>query len=106
MRNCLDLDKGWQFTGPSGETVQVDVPHTWNAEDGQDGGNDYWRGTCTYRRRFEVPDGFDAATMEAWLEFRGVNASADVTVNGARCGEEERIWLLPIPKSSARPIPA
>lgn len=82
MRNCLDLDKGWQFTGPSGETVQVDVPHTWNAEDGQDGGNDYWRGTCTYRRRFEVPDGFDAATMEAWLEFRGVNASADVTVNG------------------------
>ena len=82
MRNCLDLDKGWQFTGPSGETVQVDVPHTWNAEDGQDGGNDYWRGTCTYRRRFEVPDGFDTATMEAWLEFRGVNASADVTVNG------------------------
>ena len=26
----------------------VALPHTWNALDGQDGGNDYWRGIGTY----------------------------------------------------------
>ena len=26
------------------EWDKVDLPHTWNAKDGQDGGNDYYRG--------------------------------------------------------------
>ena len=28
--------------------TSVALPHTWNALDGQDGGNDYWRGIGTY----------------------------------------------------------
>ena len=48
MRNIAKLMKDWQFTGPDGVTAAVALPHTWNAVDGQDGGNDYWRGTCTY----------------------------------------------------------
>ena len=28
----------------------VTLPHTWNAKDGQDGGNDYYRGTCYYAK--------------------------------------------------------
>ena len=35
--------------GKSGESlVAVALPHTWNNLDGQDGGNDYWRGIGTY----------------------------------------------------------
>ncbi len=58
----------------------VTLPHTWNGRDGQDGGNDYYRGTCFYTRslkREELPAG-----DEIWLEFEGANASADVYVNG------------------------
>ena len=33
----------------------VDLPHTWNNIDGQDGGNDYWRGTCTYKTQLRGP---------------------------------------------------
>ena len=48
MRSIAKLMKDWQFTGPNGVTTAVELPHTWNAKDGQDGGNDYWRGCCTY----------------------------------------------------------
>ncbi|MDY5271108.1 sugar-binding domain-containing protein, partial [Tractidigestivibacter sp.] len=83
MRRHVSLDKGWSFCGPGGDVTRVDVPHTWNAEDGQDGGNDYWRGTCGYSRDFRTPEGFDPSRCVAYLEFDGVNASADVTVNGS-----------------------
>ena len=49
MRTITLLDTGWIFVKTaanpleaakaSGETVTL--PHTWNAADGQDGGNDY-----------------------------------------------------------------
>ena len=84
MRRYSTLREGWFFTGPDGKEVPVTLPHTWNAVDGQDGGNDYWRGTCTYRTEFAAPD-FDPETERVWLEFRGVNASADVTLNGQPC---------------------
>ena len=61
------------FTGPDGKTVRCSCP-TWNAQD-QDGGNDYWRGSCTYRTSFSCPD-FDPASQQVWLQFDGVNASA------------------------------
>ena len=41
MRSIAKLMKDWQFTGPNGVTTAVELPHTWNARDGQDGGNDY-----------------------------------------------------------------
>ena len=81
MRSTTKLMKNWQFTGPDGKTVDVDLPHTWNNIDGQDGGNDYWRGTCTYKTRFAAP-AFDAETQQVWLQFEGVNASAKVVLNG------------------------
>ena len=55
MREITKIMKGWEFTGPDGTTTTVDLPHTWNARDGQDGGNDYWRGTCIYRTHFAAP---------------------------------------------------
>ena len=81
MRSTTKLMKNWQFTGPDGKTVAVDLPHTWNNIDGQDGGNDYWRGTCTYKTRFAAP-AFDAEPQQVWLQFEGVNASAKVVLNG------------------------
>lgn len=81
MRSTIKLMNSWQFTGPDGGTVPVQLPHTWNAEDGQDGGNDYWRGSCLYRTCFAAPD-FDPAAQQVWLQFEGVNASAAVTLNG------------------------
>ncbi|WP_455501244.1 glycoside hydrolase family 2 protein [Gemmiger sp.] len=81
MRTTTKLMKNWQFTGPDGKTVGVDLPHTWNNIDGQDGGNDYWRGTCTYKTQFAAP-AFDADAQQVWLQFEGVNASAKVMLNG------------------------
>ena len=81
MRSTTKLMENWQFTGPDGKTAAVTLPHTWNNIDGQDGGNDYWRGTCTYKTQFAAPV-FDAATQQVWLQFEGVNASAKVTLNG------------------------
>ena len=81
MRNTTKLMKNWQFTGPDGKTTAVDLPHTWNNIDGQDGGNDYWRGICIYKTRFAAP-AFDKNTQQVWLQFEGVNASAKVTLNG------------------------
>ena len=82
MREITKIMKGWEFTGPDGTTTTVDLPHTWNARDGQDGGNDYWRGTCIYRTRFAAPQ-FSTASHQVWIQFDGVNASAHVVLNGS-----------------------
>ena len=88
MRKIECLNKGWKFCGPNKEWSQVDVPHTWNAIDGQDGGNDYWRGTCQYTREFAMPQ-FDAATQVVYLEFNGINSTADVTLNGTKVAHHD-----------------
>ena len=59
----------------------VTIPHTWNAEDGQDGGNDYYRGTCYYTKKLDLADCKGAE--EVYIEFEGANSSADVYVNGS-----------------------
>lgn len=82
MREITKIMKGWEFTGPDGTTTTVDLPHTWNARDGQDGGNDYWRGTCIYRTRFAAPQ-FNTVSHQVWIQFDGVNASAHVVLNGS-----------------------
>ncbi len=81
MRTTLLLNDAWSFTGPDGSVQTVNIPHTWNAIDGQDGGNDYWRGTCTYEKSFACPV-FDRENQRIYLDFAGVNASAKVILNG------------------------
>ena len=88
MRSTTTLMKNWQFTGPDGKTVTVDLPHTWNNIDGQDGGNDYWRGSCTYKTSFAAP-AFDPAAQQVWLQFEGVNDSAKVSLNGAEVARHD-----------------
>ncbi|MCR1840334.1 glycoside hydrolase family 2 protein [Murimonas intestini] len=78
------LNRDWQFAGPDGKDITVRLPHTWNNIDGQDGGNDYYRGTCSYSTTFEAP-AFDPESECVYLEFDGVNATADITLNGNAC---------------------
>ena len=81
MRIEQIFNKNWVFTYFDGAETRVDIPHTWNAIDGQDGGDDYRRGTCIYKKEFTSPV-FDKETQRIYLEFCGVNASAKVTLNG------------------------
>ena len=81
MRTEHLLNPNWTFLYHDGTTQSINLPHTWNARDGQDGGDDYFRGACTYRKTFSSPD-FDGCTQRVYLEFAGVNASAKVTLNG------------------------
>lgn len=80
MRRTELIMDDWIFTGPSGVPVKVDLPHTWNAVDGQDGGDDYYRGTCTYEKYIKKPE-YNPQTERVYLQFHGVNATADVMVN-------------------------
>ncbi len=89
MRNVKLFNDGWIFTDKEGKECEVLLPHTWNDIDGQDGGNDYYRGTCVYKKRFPTPK--EALGIEPggksgiYLEFRGVNSSAQVELNGNVC---------------------
>ena len=81
MRHIINLNQQWEFTDLDGVKSALDLPHTWNNIDGQDGGNDYRRGTCLYEKQFSKPD-FDLEKQRVYLEFHGVNASAKVELNG------------------------
>ena len=72
----------WLFTySKDGSQKRINLPHTWNNVDGQDGGNDYYRSACTYERKVLAPE-FDKDNEDVYLEFHGVNASAEVYLNG------------------------
>ena len=85
MRTILNLNKGWLFSQNTNDITlrdgqSIDLPHCWNAVDGQDGGNDYFRGDCLYvktLRKAELP-----ATDRYFLEIQGANSSAEVFVGG------------------------
>lgn len=79
MRNIININKNWTFT-KQGEYSTVDLPHTWNGSDGQDGGNDYYRGTCIYKKSMAKSDFPDGEVF--YIQFDGVNSSARVFFNG------------------------
>ena len=79
MRRTEKIMDKWLFNGPAGKQTSVDLPHTWNAVDGQDGGNDYYRGTCVYEKKVKAPQ--HTADEDVYLQFHGVNASAAVIFN-------------------------
>ncbi len=61
----------------------VTLPHTWNVLDGQDGGNDYFRGKCVYAVRIprQKTDG------RVWLEIEAASLVAEVYLNGQKVAE-------------------
>ena len=88
MRTVFNFNAKWAFTKMADAVPEklpmnwdwVNLPHTWNAIDGQDGGNDYYRGTCYYAKSL---DKLDLPVAERYyLELQGANSSADIYLNG------------------------
>lgn len=84
MRKIININEKWTFIGPDKKEMPINLPHTWNAIDGQDGGNDYFRGTCVYTKNFRGPL-WSKETEQVYLQFDGVSASAKVYINGQMC---------------------
>jgi beta-galactosidase len=104
VRRQIDLNTGWRFHKGDARAADrpafddsgwdaVDVPHTWNASDGQDGGDvpvvrtDYYRGPGWYRRHLSVPAEYAGKRM--FLQFDGANSITDVWVNGVYLGQHK-----------------
>ena len=81
MRKTTIINDNWLFRYHDGSETKLDLPHTWNNLDGQDGGGDYWRGTCVYEKDFAKPQFADNERI--YLQFNGANASAKVILNGS-----------------------
>ena len=88
MRRVINIDKDWKFskaassvptTLPS-DWESIDLPYTFNGDDGQDGGNDYYRGKGYFAKNLaksDMPDG-----EEVYLQLDGVNSTGTVYFNG------------------------
>ncbi len=87
MRKIININADWIFEKPETAPENVNLPHSWNAIDGQDGGADYYRGTCKYKKTISKSDLPD--TDLVYLEIRGANSSADVTVNGKKLAHHD-----------------
>ena len=88
MRNIININSNWSFGKNVAELPalmptdweEINLPHSWNAIDGQDGNNDYHRGTCYYAKTLKKSDLPESDNY--YLEIRGANSSADVYLNG------------------------
>lgn len=79
MRIIKNINSSWEFSKDNKTFDSIDLPHTWNGIDGQDGGNDYYRGTCYYKKNINASD---IDCDELYIEFDGVNSSAEIIFNG------------------------
>ncbi len=90
MRSIININRKWAFTKHSTDIPAcidtkwdfVNLPHTWNAIDGQDGENDYFRGTAIYAKELSKEDLPNADRY--YIEIKGANSSADLYVNGKK----------------------
>ena len=81
MRNVTLMTQA-RFARQGEQLCPVSLPHTWNALDGQDGGNDYWRGVGVYEIDLPAP----APSTRQYIEFQGANHVATVYCNGHELG--------------------
>src|SRR5215467_7042721 len=96
IRRDTSLVDGWRFVkrdvaGAEQKNFDdqtweiISIPHTWNAKDGQDGGNDYYRGPGWYRRKLSISSG--DLKKRVFLRFEGAATVTQVYVNGKLAGE-------------------
>ena len=97
-RLALNLNAGWRFLAGDDPRAPesafddsawqgVDLPHTWNGLDGQDGGGNYRRGAGWYRRHVAVDASLGGRRL--YLQFDGASLMADVYVNGVHLGNHK-----------------
>ena len=100
MRNIYNINADWLFKKPECAEEKVNLPHTWNAVDGQDGGADYFRGTCRYSKTIKKADLPEADCY--YLEIRGANSSADVYADGVKLASHDggySTWRVDLTKA-------
>ncbi len=95
MRNIINFNAKWAFSKLATEIPTaidkkwdfVNLPHSWNAIDGQDGDNDYFRGTAYYAKSFmknDLPE-----SERYYIEIKGANSSADLYLNGEKLAHHD-----------------
>ncbi len=97
MRKLININNGWIFIKDTADIkrndgVRVNLPHTWNASDGQDGGNDYFRGACVYKKTIykkELP-----YMARCYIEIGASNSSAELYVNSEKIAEHNGGYSL------------
>ena len=83
MREIISLNENWTLSFPKGDhaTEQVNLPHTWNAVDGNDGNGSYLRTTGVYTRTFVQPKQ-PLAGGRTYVEVLAAALNSTVKVNG------------------------
>ena len=94
MRESQSVNQNWKFARTAEIPAElpegwesVSLPHTYNAADGQDGGNDYYRGPAVYVRTLRTPG--ESKNKEFYLECLGAAMTAEVFLNGTRLSRHE-----------------
>lgn len=95
MRKITNINKDWAFrleadtlpeTFPE-DWEKLDLPYTWNGKDGQDGGNDYYRGKGYFAKKLTKEELTENDVC--YIEFQGVNSSAEVFFNGNKIASHD-----------------
>ncbi|MCX6122024.1 MAG: hypothetical protein NTX44_10470 [Ignavibacteriales bacterium] len=95
LRKVIDINQDWKFKKENVDGAQdisyddsewetVRLPHTWNNLDGQDGGNNYYRGIGWYRKSMSIASDFSG--KKVYLKFNSANCKTDVHINGVLVG--------------------
>lgn len=92
MRKIININSDWKFIKSNEdfserildckEWENISLPHTWNAFDGQDGGNDYFRGCGWYRKKIVYNGNF----KHVYIRFGAASKKATVWCNGNYLG--------------------
>ncbi|MGL5313226.1 MAG: glycoside hydrolase family 2 protein [Peptostreptococcaceae bacterium] len=98
MRRVINLNNDWKFIQEDianaylrntecNSWESVSIPHTWNDIDGIDGGNDYFKGACWYRKDLFVDK--NLSRKKLYIELNGANSVTNVYLNGQHLGEHK-----------------
>ncbi|MBE6715719.1 MAG: glycoside hydrolase family 2 protein [Ruminococcaceae bacterium] len=90
MRTVTNINKNWAFSLDAKNIPDsfpkdwkvLDLPFTWNGEDGQDGGNNYLRTKGYFAKTLRKEE--LAVNDIAYIEFQAVNSTAEVFFNGKK----------------------
>lgn len=96
MRHTVNINRKWAFCkGVDNPPKKIDktwcfvnLPHTYNAIDGQDGENDYFRGKACYMKEISK-DELLPASEKYFIEINGANSSCEVYINGKSVGRHD-----------------
>ena len=111
MRQIVSLNRKWAFTMDASAVPAsmpkpayfVNVPHSWNNIDGQDGEGDFHRGLCYYVKNLsfeDLPEG-----DKLFIEIQGANSSADLYVGGKHLAHHDggySTWRVDVTEAVSR----